>query len=251
MEINGIKITDVRTYSIEGLAIVKREGEKMLKLDPSKVDQTEEALIIAAKYALQYEEIAKKHKKLPKKAAAILFDPNNIATAAVMDYLELKRDTSDINHLKRVIVDKVASAVFFFMYDACNNEYYQEGHDPEFLYDTEMVLDHGFDLASGEQHFRKIGFCIISPDDPSHVEYFDALDMARQFMKNELIDLREVTVADSPHFVYRINQEFDRCRHYNGEPDPEPVPLKEELEKNPQAAANLSKAMQERVHGKK
>lgn len=67
MEINGIKITDVRTYSIEGLAIVKREGEKMLKLDPSKVDQTEEALIIAAKYALQYEEIAKKHKKLPKK----------------------------------------------------------------------------------------------------------------------------------------------------------------------------------------
>lgn len=100
--------------------------------------------------------------------------------------------------------------------DACNLEYYQENGDPEFLYDTEMILDYGFDLASGEQHFRKLRFRVVSPDNPDDVEYFDALDTAKKFVENELIDLGEIAVADSPHFTYRVNLDFDRCRHYQG-----------------------------------
>lgn len=251
MEINGLKITDVRTYSIEGMEMVIREGRKMLKSAPDQVDKTEEALIIAAEFAVQYEKIVKKERKLPKKVSAILSSPDNIAYAAVMDYLNLKKNTTDIKQLKRLIVDKVASAIFFMMYDACNLEYYQEDGDPEFLYDTEMILDYGFDLASGEQHFRKLRFRVVSPDNPDDVEYFDALDTAKKFVENELIDLGEIAVADSPHFTYRINQDFDRCRHYQGEPDPEPVPLKDELKKNPNAGANLNKFIQEKAHGDK
>lgn len=251
MTINGLKITDVRTYSIEGMEMVIREGRKMLKSAPDQVDKTEEALIIAAEYAVQYEKIAKKEKKLPKKEQAILMQPSNIAVAALMDYISMIQQNHDISQIKRVVTDKVASAVFFFMYDACNNEYYQEDGDPEFLYDTEMVLDYGLDIASGEKHFRKLGFRITAPDDPTHVEYFDALEMARQFIKNELIDIGRSTFADLPHFCYRINQEFDRCRHYQGEPDPEPVPMKKAVEGNPQAAANLNKFIQEKAHGNK
>lgn len=251
MEINGLKIADVRTYSIEGMEMVIREGRKMLKSSPDQVDKTEEALIIAAEYAVQYEKIAKKEKKLPKKASAILTSPDNIAYAAVMDYLKSKKYTSDIKHLKRLIVDKVASAVFFLMYDACNNEFYQESGEKEWLYDTVMILDYGFDIASGGEHFRKLGFRVVSPDNPADVEYFDALETAKKFVENELIDLGEVAVADSPHFTYRVNLGFDRCRHYQGEPDPEPVPLKDELKKNPNAAANLNKFIQEKAHGNK
>ena len=229
MKLLGENITDLPVFDIKLMKKLCDEGKKMLKFNPNQVNPTEKGLIIAADYALQLE----KYTKNLKKPSSVIYHPSNIAIAAAADYYVGKKAVEDLKYIKRTMVDKVASAAFFLMWDTLNGDFYQEyGEDTDkWKYHTEMCIDYGFEMITGGEHFRKIGIRVVNSKDSNDVEYFDALKIAKDFVDNDLIDMGETCTADQDDFIYLFNVALGRAKREKWDDLKKPEPILKKIEK--------------------
>ncbi len=227
-------MTEAHIFPIHWIRKIANDGKKMLQSEPEKVCEKEKALIIGSGEYMEYEKEAQKYCKDKKNVFGVL-SPQYVGACVCKDYLMMQKKHINPNVMKRLLVDKLASVVFFLAYNECTASLCENVDEVDteavFSYDTETVMKFGLDISSGEAHFTKLGFNVINPDDSTDVRYFDALSLAKNAVNNDIVIAREGIALDSPYLAYCMNTELCRCIRYKGEWPEKVVPIREELKK--------------------
>lgn len=211
MKLNGTKITKIEHFDIKTVRKLLDEGQKMLRLNPSQLDNTEKALLIAAEHAVNLIEFFGTRSSKDGHTARVTLeadDMSDLAAALASNYHIGLLSDMDKRDWDLMMIDKTASLLLFEIWNLYHMELDEaelaDAEDDGKQYEAAMHLEYGADITTGREHFRKIGIELVNENDPTDTWYFDALRLGREFVSQDILNAGGVFAVDAPYFSYRV-----------------------------------------------
>lgn len=203
MKLHGNDIMKLGLYDKKTLCAIVAESKKQLQ----PLTKPEKQFVRLCESTVHFLDFTEGF--LPQKLRLYGDEVETLAMAGAMLYSGILQNETSLHQWNKIFVDSFGGVLMFYLWN-WNRGYMpgQKKKDPVIVQDCNMMqfdFRCGLDLASGTEHFTKLGVLRIADNDPNSV-YMDVLDIAKRFVQEYYIQEAEGHgfMVDIPSFNYAL-----------------------------------------------